>query len=107
MTVESSSNPPAQLRKRNGFIERTLSDISHTFEQSLFAEEIAQRPGLLQAIDPRVKVLSLIALLIAVGLSRSLPVIVGLYAIALILARLSLVPMGFFVKRVWLFMPFF
>jgi cobalt/nickel transport system permease protein len=107
MTVDSPPKTPAHSHKRNGFIERTLSDISHTFEQSVFAEEIARRPGLLQTIDPRVKVLSLIALLIAVGLSRSLPVIVGLYIVALILARLSLVPMGFFVKRVWLFMPFF
>ncbi len=107
MTVESSSTRPAHAPKRHGFIERTLSDISHTFEQSLFAEEIARRPGLLQSIDPRVKVLSMIALLIAVGLSRSLLVIIGLYLIALILARLSLVPMSFFVKRVWLFMPFF
>lgn len=107
MTIESSSNVPAHSSKRHGFIERTLSDISHTFEQSLFAEEIARRHGLLQALDPRVKVLSLIGLLIAVGLSRSLLVIIGLYVITLILARLSQVPMGFFVKRVWLFMPFF
>src|SRR5512136_238200 len=107
MTVDSQSKTPVHSHKHSGFIERTLSDISHTFEQSLFAEEIARRPGLLQAIDPRVKVLSLIALLIAVGLSRSLLVIVALYVVGLILARLSLVPMGFFVKRVWLFMPFF
>lgn len=84
-----------------------LADISHTLEQSLFAEDIARRRGLLQAIDPRAKVLSLVALLIAVGLSRSLLVIVGLYVVALILAWASAVPMGFFVKRVWLFMPFF
>src|SRR5512137_2501588 len=107
MTADAQPKTPAHSHKRHDFIERTLGDISHTFEQSLFAEDIARRPGSLQAIDPRVKVLSLIALLIAVGLSRSLLVIVGLYVVALILARLSLVPMGFFVKRVWLFMPFF
>jgi cobalt/nickel transport system permease protein len=107
MTIEPSSAKPAQKSNRQGFIERTLSDISHTFEQSLFAEEIARRHGLLQALDPRVKVLSLVGLLIAVGLSRSLLVIIGLYVITLILARLSQVPLGFFVKRVWLFMPFF
>ncbi len=107
MTIESSSTKPAQKPGHHGFIERTLSDISHAFEQSVFAEDIARRPGLLQAIDPRVKVLSLLGLLIAVGLSRNLPVIIGLYVIALMLARLSRVPMGFFVKRVWLFMPFF
>jgi cobalt/nickel transport system permease protein len=107
MTVDSPPKQTTRTRRRSSFIERTLGDISHTFEQSLFAEEIARRPGLLQSIDPRVKVLSLLALLIAVGLSRSLLVIVGLYIVALILARLSSVPLGFFVKRVWLFMPFF
>ena len=88
-------------------IEHTLADISHTLEQSLFAEEIARQRGLLQSLDPRVKVVSMIALLIAVGLSRSIPVIVGLYFVALMLAWSSRVPMGFFIKRVWLFMPFF
>jgi cobalt/nickel transport system permease protein len=107
MTVDSPPKPAAHARRHHSFIERTLSDVSHAFEQSLFAEEIARRPGLLQSLDPRVKVLSLLALLIAVGLSRNLLVIAGLYLVALILARLSYVPMGFFVKRVWLFMPFF
>jgi cobalt ECF transporter T component CbiQ len=103
----SANSETKPVRKRHGVIERTLADISHTLEQSIFAEEIARRRGLLQAIDPRVKVLSLVALLVAVGLSRSLLVIVGLYVVALILAWASAVPMGFFVKRVWLFMPFF
>ena len=100
---DSRSNRPA----RRGFVERTLADITHTLEQSLFAEEIARQPGLLQSLDPRVKVVSIILLLIAVSLSRSLAVIVGLYLVTLVLAWFSSVPMGFFVKRVWLFMPFF
>jgi cobalt/nickel transport system permease protein len=100
---------PAQSssRPRRNIIEHTLADISHTLEQSLFAEEIARRPGLLQSLDPRVKVVSILLLLIAIGLSRSLAVIVGLYFITLALAWRSSVPIGFFVNRVWLFMPFF
>jgi cobalt/nickel transport system permease protein len=94
-------------RVRRGVIEKTLADLAQALEQSLFAENIARQPGWLQALDPRVKVLSILALLIAVGLSRSLAVLVGLYGIALILAWRSAVPMGFFIKRVWLFMPFF
>jgi cobalt/nickel transport system permease protein len=94
-------------RRRAGFIERTLVDISHAFEQALFAEEIARRPGLLQRLDPRVKVVTTVALLLAVSLSRNLAVIAALYALALLLAWRSAVPLGFFVKRVWLFMPFF
>jgi len=107
MTLTDSPTKPTQPHKRRGVIERTLADITNTLEQSLFAEEIARRRGLLQALDPRVKVVSIILLLIAVSLSRSLAVIVGLYFITLVLAWLSSVPMGFFVKRVWLFMPFF
>ncbi len=88
-------------------IERTLSDIGASLERSLFAEEIARRDGLLQSLDPRGKIVSFLALLMAVSMSRSLPVIVALYGLALTLAWVSRVPMAFFVKRVWLFMPFF
>jgi cobalt ECF transporter T component CbiQ len=92
---------------RHGIIEKTLADLTQTLEQSLFAEEIAGRKGLLQSLDPRIKVVSILALLLAVGFSRSLPVLAGLYAITLVLAGFSSVPMLFFVKRVWLFIPFF
>jgi len=107
--IIDTSPRPAQSssRPRRNIIEHTLADISHTLEQSLFAEEIARRPGLLQSLDPRVKVISILLLLIAIGLSRSLAVIAGLYFVTLALAWRSSVPMGFFVKRVWLFMPFF
>ena len=37
-------------------MENTLHEISATLERSLFAEEIATRPGLMQSLDPRVKV---------------------------------------------------
>ena len=105
--MATSSESKSRKPTRRSVIEGTLADISNTLEQSLFAEEIARRMGLLQALDPRVKVVSIIAVLIAVSLSRSLAVIAGLYAVVLVLAWRSAVPMGFFVKRVWLFMPFF
>jgi cobalt/nickel transport system permease protein len=107
MTLTDSPTKPLQPHRRRGVLERTLADISNTLEHSLFAEEIARRRGLLQMLDPRVKVVSILFLLIAVSLSRSPAVIVALYVLTLVLARLSSVPMGFFVKRVWLFMPFF
>ena len=98
---------PASRRKRNGVVERTLADISQAMEHALFAEETARRTGLLQSLDPRVKVLAMLALLIAVALSRSLVVIACLYAVTLALAWASAIPPGFFIKRVWLFLPFF
>jgi cobalt ECF transporter T component CbiQ len=62
---------------------------------------------LLQALDARLKILSALLVLLAVGLSRSLLVILVLYFLALALAIVSKIPPGFFVKRVWLFIPFF
>jgi cobalt ECF transporter T component CbiQ len=97
----------AHRTNRSGFIERTLVDINHTLEQSVFAERIARGPGLLQALDPRLKILSALLLLLAVSLSRSLLVILSLYFLALALAFFSRIPLGFFVKRVWLLIPFF
>ncbi len=96
-----------KFRRRSRVLEHTLANISQTLEQSFFAEDISRRAGLLQSLDARVKLLSILALLIAVSLSRRLEVLVGAYGVALALAWVSALPLGFFVKRVWLFLPFF
>jgi cobalt/nickel transport system permease protein len=106
-TQPSSPAPNRHSRPGSSFIEKSLADISHTLEQTLFAEKIAQKDGLLQRLDARVKVLALVLLLLAIGLSHSLVIIAGLYLVLLGLAWASAVPMGFYIKRVWLFMPFF
>jgi cobalt/nickel transport system permease protein len=97
----------AHRTSRSGFVERTLVEINHTLEQSVFAERIARGPGLLQELDPRLQILSVLLLLLAVSLSHSLLVILALYFLALALAFFSRIPLGFFIKRVWLLIPFF
>ena len=99
-------SPPSSRRRGSPF-EHTLRGISETLERTLFAEEISARAGLFQGLDPRVKILSVLALLVAANLSRSLAVIAGLYLLALLLAWRSAIPAGFFIKRVWLALPFF
>jgi cobalt ECF transporter T component CbiQ len=103
----SKSNRSSNHTSRSSFIERTLVDINHTLEQSLFAERTARGSGLLQELDPRLKILSALLVLLAVGFSRSLLVILALYFLALALAFFSKIPLAFFVKRVWLLIPFF
>jgi len=103
----SASSRSASHTSRSSFVERTLVDINHTLEQSVFAERTARGPGLLQGLDPRLKILSTLLVLLAVGLSHSLGVILGLYFLAFGLAFFSNIPLGFFVKRVWLLIPFF
>ncbi len=90
-----------------GFIGKTLADITGTLEQTLFAEEIAREEGLLQSLDPRAKLVGALAVLLAISLSHNLLVLLALYGLTLPLAHASRVPLAFFAKRVWLFMPFF
>ena len=94
-------------KSSRGFFERTLGDIAGVLEQTLFAEEIARQDGLLQSLDPRAKVIGALALLMAISASHNLLVIVALYALTLPIAAASKVPLRFYFKRVWMFMPFF
>lgn len=88
-------------KRLGGVIEGTLMEIHNSLERAIFAEETARREGLLQALDPRVKVVGLLMLLLAVGFSRKLTVILVLYLCTLVLATLSAVSPVFFIKRVW------
>ena len=101
------TSTPRHRHKQSHILEHTLHGISETLERALFAEEISTRPGLFQALDPRVKIVSVLGLLLSVSLSRSLFVIVGIYLLTVIFGLASAIPAGFFIKRVWLALPFF
>ena len=82
-------------------------DINNTLEQSLFAEQNARKQGLLQGLDPRLKIVALLLLVLAVNLSHNILIILVLYFLALWLAFFSKISLAFFIKRVWLLIPFF
>jgi hypothetical protein len=103
--VNQAVAPPVSGRAH--FLERSLENITGTLERELFAEELSRRAGLLQGLDARVKVVGMLAWLIAVGLSRSLWVLLSLYLLAFLLALVSAIPANFFLRRVWLALPIF
>ncbi len=94
-------------RETHGWVDKTLGDITHTLEQTLFAEDLARQPGLLQSLDPRAKIMIALAFLLAISFAHNLLVILALYLVTLPVAYASHVPMGMYLKRVWVFMPFF
>ena len=94
-------------RKKGSFVEKTLDGSAGLLRQVMFGEDIADRQGLLQRIDPRAKLISLIVLLIAAAVVRNIIVLLVVYAFTLVVAYISAVPVGFFIKRVWLFVPIF
>lgn len=88
-------------KRRKNFIERTIKGLFETLEHALYAEELAKLDGLLQRLDPRVKIIGFLSLIIAVALARNLSVILGLFVVAFVLALLSKVPLRTLATRVW------
>ena len=94
-------------RSKKNFIEKTLYDLSKVVRGAVFSEEIINKPGLLQVLDPRVKLIGFACLLVSISLVHNFYILLMTYASLIILAFLSLIPMSIFLKRVWLVVPLF
>ncbi len=86
----------------SGFLERTTASFVDALEHTFYAEETARASGLLQRLDPRVKLLGILALIVPAASSQSFSVIGGLFVVALLLAALSQVSFSVLLKRVWI-----
>lgn len=89
-------------RKSRGAVERTLASFVDAMEHAFYAEQLAKENGLLQKLDPRIKILVLLPLIVIAALARRLWVIAALFVIGLAIAVLSKIPLGTMAKRVWL-----
>jgi cobalt/nickel transport system permease protein len=89
-------------RTSRGVVERSLSSFVDALEHAFYAEELTKKNGLLQSVDPRVKIVALLPLIVIAALARRLWVIVALFVIAVAVAMLSNVPLRTLAKRVWL-----
>ncbi|MGZ4695645.1 MAG: cobalt ECF transporter T component CbiQ [Acidimicrobiales bacterium] len=94
-------------RSRAGFLARTIRGLAELTRQAVLADEIATRPGLLQRLDPRTKVLGLLVLLVTASLTHEVALLAALYLLSLVVAVASAVPLGGFLRRVWLTVPLF
>ncbi|MFZ0912993.1 MAG: cobalt ECF transporter T component CbiQ [Candidatus Korobacteraceae bacterium] len=87
---------------RAGFLTSTMLGFTRALARAMVSEQIARQAGLLQSLDPRVRVIGLFTMVLAVLLSRRIAVIVALFFVAVIIAILSRVGVLMLVKRVWL-----
>ncbi|HEX7592496.1 MAG TPA: cobalt ECF transporter T component CbiQ, partial [Candidatus Limnocylindrales bacterium] len=90
-----------------GWLEQTVGGITGNIELAVFTERHARSDGWLQRRDPRAKMIGSLIAIVAASLTLSVAGLAVLYAATLLAARASRVPFGFFVKRVWLGIPFF
>lgn len=94
-------------RRKGSFLDKTLGGAASVMRQAMFADDVAARDGLLQRVDARVKVVTIVGLLVVAAFVRHVPTLLALYAAALGLAAASRISLSFFIKRVWLFVPIF
>jgi cobalt/nickel transport system permease protein len=92
---------------KKGFVGKTIDGILGFLEEAFMSESFSKRSGLLQSLDPRAKLISILAIIFATSLIGDLRVLIFIYALTLLFSYLSKIEVGFFIKRVWLFIPIF
>lgn len=76
-----------------------LDGVEH---QARAAEQMARADGLLQGLDPRIKVAGLLALIISVTMAQTLSTLALLFALAVTLAVLSGISPARLARQVWI-----
>ena len=88
--------------KARGVVERSLASFVDGLQRTFEAEEVAKKKGLLQSLDPRIKIFAILPLILVAALAKQLRVIVALFVLAILLAVLSRVPLFTLATRIWL-----
>jgi cobalt/nickel transport system permease protein len=96
---------PRAAGTRRSFLGRFAGGLGHFVERAFAAESASAQPGLLQRIDPRVKLISLLGLVLVTVLVGRLTSLAALLAFAVALVVLSRIPLRRFAVRAWLFVP--
>jgi len=87
---------------RGGGFAATIVHLSRTLGTALVSENVARQPGLMQSLDPRVRVIGVVSLVLAVTLSHKLVAIFAVFVAAALLALLSRMSAVLLTTRVWL-----
>jgi cobalt ECF transporter T component CbiQ len=89
-------------KRRGSFVERTIDGLYAATNRAMDADTLARSGGLLQGLDPRVKLAGLLALILAAALSVKLWVIAAIFCVAVSFAGLSGLPLARLVAPVWI-----
>ena len=87
---------------RGGGFAATIVKLSRTLGTALVSENVARQPGLMQSLDPRVRVIGVLSLVLAVTLSHRLAAIFAVFLSGVMLVLLSRVSLFMLSTRVWL-----
>lgn len=98
MSTSVQSPPP----RRRHLAQRLAQGLLRAMDQAQTAESLAAGDGLLQGLDPRIKLVGALALIASAVLTHTLVVVLGLFALALLLAWRSRLLAAGVCQRLWL-----
>jgi len=93
--------------RNDSFISRNITGFTGALESTLVNEHLSKNQGLLQGLDPRVKLITFLLFIITVGLAGNFWILLFNLVLAAVLCLLSQIPFSIFLKRVILFIPIF
>lgn len=99
-TAAGGSNGPK--RGRRGFLDKTISGLLLGVGEALFAEEIARFDGLLQRMDPRVKLFGATTMIVTAVAIHRLTMLLVVFGLSVVVAAFSGISPALLAKRVWL-----
>ena len=92
-------------RSRMGFLRKTLRQLQKGLSSERLNEYYARQDGMLQHIDPRIKLVATISLILLAGLTRKLEILLGLWVLTLLLMHFSRLPVLKMQLSIWAFIP--
>lgn len=93
--------------QRLNFLRRSITHLSKIFSEEIYFNRTADRQGLLQAIDPRAKLILILIFILIINCSHTFTIPLVLFVITLIYAKLSHISLVQLSKRAWLIIPLF
>lgn len=102
VSEQSFSGHAAHRHRKGDLLEGLVAGLYEAMEHALYSESLARGNGLLQRLDPRVKLVGMLLLILTAVGTHSLFVLLGLLMLACTLAIASRVPIGAVMLRVWL-----
>lgn len=92
-------------RGRRSFLSKSIQDMKKALCEELVTGHWAKQAGLWQRLDPGVKLVSAVLLILLAGMTKSLGVLLFLWGLIVGLMLLSRLPVLTIQKRVWGFIP--
>ena len=93
--------------KGDDFLTKNIAGFTRVLESVISTEDISRATGLLQSLDPRVKLVSFLLFIVTVSLLHSLPVLGVILALIFLMSLASKISSSFFLKRILIFVPIF